>query len=243
MWHFQRGRQVGECSPFLAICLMVTSYRDRFDAGRKLAPLLSRYAGNNTLVLALPRGGIPVGYEVARALHAPLDVILVRKLGVPGQEELAMGAIASGGLRVISEDVVEALGIPDRSIAEVAANEEHELQRQERAYRGDRPLPEIQSRTVILIDDGLATGATMRAAVLVLQTQQPGQVIVAVPFAPRETCEALRTEADEVICALTPESFMAVGEAYQNFSQVSDEEVRELLHRSAQEIGSLPGVG
>jgi len=194
------------------------------------------------VVLALPRGGIPVGYEVARALHAPLDVILVRKLGVPGQEELAMGAIASGGLRVISEDVVEALGIPDRSIAEVAANEEHELERQERAYRGDRPVPEIQSRTVILIDDGLATGATMRAAVLVVRAQQPGQLIVAVPVAPRETCDALRADADEVICPETPDSFIAVGEAYQDFSQISDEEVRELLHRSAQEIGSLPGV-
>src|SRR5215211_1986755 len=222
---------------------MVTSYLDRFDAGRKLAPLLSRYAGNNTLVLALPRGGIPVGYEVARALHAPLDVILVRKLGVPGQEELAMGAIASGGLRIISEDVVEALGIPDRSIAEVAANEEHELQRQERAYRGDRPVPDVGSRTVVLIDDGLATGATMRAAVLVLRAQHPGRVIVAVPVAPRETCDALRREADEVICALTPESFIAVGEAYENFSQISDEEVRDLLQRSAHEIGSLPGVG
>lgn len=221
---------------------MLTPYRDRFNAGRKLAPLLSRYAESNTVVLALPRGGIPVGYEVARALHAPLDVILVRKLGVPGQEELAMGAIASGGLRVISEDMVEALGIPDRSIAEVAANEEHELERQERAYRGDRPVPEIQSRTVILIDDGLATGATMRAAVLVLRAQQPGQLIVAVPVAPRETCDALRADADEVICPETPDSFIAVGEAYQDFSQISDEEVRELLHRSAQEIGSLPGV-
>jgi len=169
-------------------------------------------------------------------------VILVRKLGVPGREELAMGAIASGGLRVISEDMVEALGIPDRSIAEVAANEEHELERQERAYRGDRPVPEIQSRTVILIDDGLATGATMRAAVLVLRAQQPGQLIVAVPVAPRETCDALRADADEVICPETPDSFIAVGEAYQDFSQISDEEVRELLHRSAQEIGSLPGV-
>jgi len=169
-------------------------------------------------------------------------VILVRKLGVPGREELAMGAIASGGLRVISEDVVEALGIPDRSIAEVAANEEHELERQERSYRGDRPVPKIQSRTVILIDDGLATGATMRAAVLVVRAQQPGQLIVAVPVAPRETCDALRADADEVICPETPDSFIAVGEAYQDFSQISDEEVRELLHRSAQEIGSLPGV-
>jgi len=222
---------------------MVTSYLDRFDAGRKLAPLLSRYAGNNTLILALPRGGIPVGYEVARALQAPLDVILVRKLGVPGQEELAMGAIASGGVRVISEDVLQALRIPDRSIAEVAANEEHELQRQERAYRGDRPVPDVGSRTVVLIDDGLATGATMRAAVLVLRAQHPGRVIVAVPVAPRETCDALRREADEVICALTPESFIAVGEAYENFSQISDEEVRDLLQRSAHEIGSLPGVG
>lgn len=222
---------------------MATLYLDRFEAGRKLAPLLSPYAGNTTLVLALPRGGIPVGYEVARALHAPLDVILVRKLGVPGQEELAMGAVASRGIRVISDDVVAALGIPDRSIAEAAATEEHELQRQERAYLGDRPAPDVQSRTVVLVDDGLATGATMRAAVLVVRAQQPGRVIVAVPVAPQETCDALRLEADEVICALTPAPFIAVGEAYQNFSQISDEEVRDLLHRSAQEIGSLPGVG
>jgi putative phosphoribosyl transferase len=208
-------------------------FRDRFEAARYLASALKHYAGRpNLLVLALPRGGVPVAYEVARALHAPLDVMLVRKLGVPGHEELAMGAIASGGIRVISDDVVRALGLPDRAIATVAAQEEHELQRRERLYRGDRPPPDVRGKTVILVDDGLATGSTMRAAIAALKAQGPERLVVAVPVAAPETCEAIQREVDEVVCALAPEPFLAVGQWYQDFSQISDEEVRELLRRA-----------
>jgi putative phosphoribosyl transferase len=208
-------------------------FRDRFQAGRSLAAALAPYVGRpNLLVLALPRGGVPVGYEVARALNAPLDVMLVRKLGVPGHEELAMGAIASGGVRVLSGDVVAAFGIPDRVIATVAANEEEELKRREQVYRGDRPPPEVQGRTVILVDDGLATGSTMRAAAAALRVQHPERLVVAVPVAPIETCAMLRTEVDDVVCALAPEPFFAVGNWYDDFSQLSDEAVGELL-RSA----------
>jgi putative phosphoribosyl transferase len=222
---------------------MARSFRDRFEAGRYLASALRGYSGSpNVLVLALPRGGVPVGYEVALALHAPLDVMLVRKLGVPGHEELAMGAIASGGVRVISDEVIHALGIPDRAIAAAAANEQHELERRERAYRGNRPFPEVQGKVVILVDDGLATGATMRAAVTALRAQQPERLVVAVPVAARETCEALRAEVDEVVCAVTPDPFIAVGQAYRNFSQTTDEEVRDLLQRSAEELAPVRPV-
>ena len=215
---------------------MSSRFRDRFDAGRKLAAALSDYARRpDLLVLALPRGGVPVGYEVARRLQAPLDVMLVRKLGVPGHEELAMGAIASGGIRVISDDVVRALGIPDRAIALAAAQEEHELERREHAYRGDRPPPEIRGRTVILVDDGLATGSTMRAALAALKAQHPGRLVVAVPVAAPETCESLRREVDEVVCAVTPRQLLAIGQWYEDFSQSSDEEVRELLQRANDE--------
>jgi putative phosphoribosyl transferase len=211
-------------------------FRDRFEAGRHLAQALKRYAGNpNLLVLALPRGGVPVGYEVARALHAPLDITLVRKLGVPGHEELAMGAIASGGVRIVSEDVTAMLGIPDRVIATVAAAEEKELERRERLYRDARPSPNVQGRVVILVDDGLATGATMRAAAAALRTQGPEWLVVAVPVAPPETCQALRTVADDVVCALSPEPFVAVGAWYDDFTQISDDEVRALLQRAAEE--------
>jgi putative phosphoribosyl transferase len=205
-------------------------FRDRHEAGRRLAEALAPYAGRpNLVVLALPRGGVPVGYEVARALHAPLDVMLVRKLGVPGYEELAMGAIASGGIRVLSEDVVAAFGIPERVIATVAAHEEEELRRREQTYREHRPPAEVRGRTVILVDDGLATGATMRAAAAALRVQHPERLIVAVPVAPPETCESLRQEVDDVVCALAPEPFLAVGNWYDDFTQTSDEEVRELL--------------
>jgi predicted phosphoribosyltransferase len=215
---------------------MSPRFRDRSDAGRHLAGALASYAGRpDLLVLALPRGGVPVGYEVARALHAPLDVMLVRKLGVPGHEELAMGAIASGGVRVISDDVVRALGITDRVLAAAAAHEEHELKRRERAYRGTRPPADISGRTVILVDDGLATGSTMRAAIIALKAQNPRQLVVAVPVAASETCESLRDEVDEVVCAFTPEPFLAVGQWYQDFSQSTDEEVRELLQGAADE--------
>lgn len=220
---------------------MSPRFRDRSDAGRHLAAALAPYAGRpDLLILALPRGGVPVGYEVAKKLKAPLDVMLVRKLGVPGHEELAMGAIASGGIRVISDDVIRALGIPDRAIAAAAAQEEHELERREHAYRGDRPAPHISGRTVILVDDGLATGSTMRAAVAALKALDPDHLVVAVPVAATETCEALRNEVDEVVCAVTPEPFLAVGQWYQDFSQFSDGEVRELLQLAADEIVASP---
>jgi putative phosphoribosyl transferase len=209
-------------------------FRDRFQAGRRLAATLAPYAGRpNLLVLALPRGGVPVGYEVARALNAPLDVMLVRKLGVPGHEELAMGAIASGGVRVVSNDVVAAFGVPERVIATIAANAEEELVRREREYRDDRPPVDVRGRTVILVDDGLATGSTMRAAAAALRVQHPERLVVAVPVAPPETCAMLRNEVDDVVCALVPEPFFAVGNWYDDFAQLSDWEVRELL-RSAE---------
>lgn len=217
-------------------------FRDRFQAGRRLAAVLAPYAGRpNLLVLALPRGGVPVGYEVSRALNAPLDIMLVRKLGVPGHEELAMGAIASGGIRVVSEDVVEAFGISERVIATVAANEGEELERRERAYRDDRPAPEIKGRAVILVDDGLATGSTMRAAAAALRAQHPERLIVAVPVAPPETCASLRTEVDDVVCALAPEPFFAVGNWYDDFSQITDREVRQLLRAAEAAVEVPPG--
>ncbi|HEV7366705.1 MAG TPA: phosphoribosyltransferase [Gemmatimonadales bacterium] len=205
-------------------------FRDRFQAGRQLAAALHRYAGHpDVLVLALPRGGVPVGYEVARGLNAPLDVMLVRKLGVPGHEELAMGAIASGGIRILSDEVVKAFGIPEPVVARVAAEEGEELERRERIYRDHRPPPEVAGRTVILVDDGLATGSTMRAAAAALRAQHPEQLVVAVPVAPPETCASLRSEVDDVVCARAPEPFFAVGNWYDDFSQISDEEVRQLL--------------
>jgi predicted phosphoribosyltransferase len=181
-----------------------------------------------------------VGYEVAQALHAPLDLMLVRKLGVPGHEELAMGAIASGGIRIISDDIVSALGIPDRAIAAIAAHEEHELGRRAQIYRGDRPPLEVRGKTVILVDDGLATGSTMRAAVAALRIQKPERLVVAVPVAAPETCEALRQEVDDVVCALAPEPFFAVGNWYDDFSQTSDQEVRELLRRASEAAVETP---
>jgi putative phosphoribosyl transferase len=209
-------------------------FRDRTDAGRRLAAALSSYAGrSDLLVLALPRGGVPIGYEVARALRAPLDVILVRKLGVPGHEELAMGAIASGGVRIVSQDVVASLGIPDWVIAAAAASEEHELARRAHAYRDELPSPPIAGRTVLLVDDGLATGSTMRAAAAAVRSQGPSRVVVAVPTAPGETCRSLRDEVDEVVCLSSPEPFVSVGGSYENFSQTTDEEVRALLERAA----------
>ena len=198
-----------------------------------LAQKLAKYANRpDVIVLALPRGGVPVAYEVARALNAPLDVFLVRKLGIPGYEELAMGAIASGGVRVLNDQLVRALAIPDYVIEAVAQWEGKELARRERAYRGDRSPPDVRGRTVILVDDGLATGATMLAAVRALRQQQPGRIVVAVPTASPETCELLKGEADEVICAITPEPFRAVGFWYENFAQTTDDEVRDLLARS-----------
>jgi putative phosphoribosyl transferase len=219
-------------------------FRDRTDAGLQLLSRLRAYEGRpDLLVLGLPRGGIPVAYEVARGLGAPLDVFVVRKLGVPGQEELAMGAIATGGVRVVNPEVVRALSISADTLDRAAAQESRELERREASYRGDRPQPRIEGRTVILVDDGLATGSTMRAAVAALRQQRPGRLVVAVPVAARGTCEELRREVDEVICHATPEPFMAVGRFYDDFSQTTDEEVRELLAAArAGEATSPAGV-
>jgi len=205
-------------------------YRDRIHAGKHLAAQLGEYANrDDVMVLALPRGGVPVAYEVAKALQAPLDVFLVRKLGVPGHEELAMGAIATGGVRVLNDDVVDYLQIPRGVIDSITAVEERELVRRELAYRGDRPKPDVRRRTVILIDDGLATGSTMRAAAAALRQQDPAKIVVAVPVSAPQTCDEYRMGVDEIVCAKTPESFLGVGQWYRDFSQTTDEEVRELL--------------
>ncbi|HEY3393086.1 MAG TPA: phosphoribosyltransferase [Lacipirellulaceae bacterium] len=205
-------------------------FRDRSHAGQLLAEKLSKYANRpDAIVLALPRGGVPVGYEVARDLNIPLDVFIVRKLGVPGYEELAMGAVATGGVRVLNEQVVHNLNIPESVINAVADWETEEIRRREERYRGDEPPPDVRARTVILVDDGLATGATMLAALKALRQQRPARIVVAVPTAAPETCEQMKAEADEAVCAITPEPFYAVGLWYENFSQTTDEEVRELL--------------
>jgi putative phosphoribosyl transferase len=215
-----------------------TVFRDRVEAGDVLATRLGHYARRavappagaaGVLVLALPRGGVPVGARVARALGVPLDVFVVRKLGVPGHEELAMGAIASGGVQVRNEEVVDKLRIDDATIRRVAEAETLELARREQRYRGQRPPPDLTGRVAILVDDGLATGSTMRAAVAAARAAGPARVVVAVPTAPASTCEQLRREADEVVCATTPRPFRAVGYSYRSFPQTTDEEVRELL--------------
>ena len=211
-------------------------FRDRTDAGRRLAEELSGYAGRqDVIVLALPRGGVPVAYEVARVLGAPLDIFLVRKLGVPGQEELAMGAIATGGVRVVNESVVGHLRIPGEVIDAVASQEQRELERRERAFRDGRPAPYVRGLTAILVDDGLATGSTMRAAAAALRKQGPARIVVAVPVSAPETCDELRSEVDEVVCVVTPRPFNGVGMWYDDFSQTTDEEVRDLLGRAARE--------
>jgi len=210
-------------------------FRNRTDGGRALAAKLQAYANRpDVLVLALPRGGVPVGFEVARALHAPLDVFLVRKLGLPGHEELAMGAIASGGVRVLNDEVMRLVRVPPEVVDMVAAEEQQELARRERTYRGDRQPVNVRGRTVILVDDGLATGSTMRAAAAALRGMHPNKIIVAVPVAAAETCAEMKGEVDEVICGATPSPFRAVGLWYQDFSQTSDDEVRELLQQAAQ---------
>jgi len=212
----------------------MTIYADRVDAGRRLAGALTEYAGReDVLVLGLPRGGVPVAAEVAKALDAPLDVMIVRKLGAPWQPELAMGAIASGNVQLLNEQVVRMLGIDDGTIEEIAEREGRELARRERAYRGDQPPFDAAGRQVILVDDGMATGATMRAAVAAVRSMAPARVIVAVPTAALDTCELVRAEADRVVCLDTPEPFMAVGCWYRNFDQTSDAEVRDLLAEAA----------
>jgi len=209
-------------------------FNDRTDAGRVLAADLAKYAGrNDVIVLALPRGGVPVAFEVARALGAPLDVFLVRKLGLPGHEELAMGAIASGGVRLINKDVVEAYHVTDAEIESVAASEQKELERRERTYRDGRAFPSVQDHTVILVDDGLATGATMRAAVLAIRQESPASIVVAVPVAAAETCDEFRGIVDDIVCAETPDPFYAVGLWYANFTQTTDDEVHDLLTAAA----------
>jgi predicted phosphoribosyltransferase len=209
-------------------------FADRRDAGRTLAQRLAAYEGrSDVVVLGLPRGGVVVAYEVAKALHAPLDVYVVRKLGVPGQEELAFGAIASGDVRVLNHDVVHALGLTQDDIESVAAREHRELERRERLYRGDKPPLDLTGKTAILVDDGLATGASMRTAILSLAAHHPVRVIMAVPTAPRSTCDSLEREVDEAVCVMTPEPFFGVGQWYTDFSQTTDGEVIDLLRRAA----------
>jgi putative phosphoribosyl transferase len=209
-------------------------FQDRTDAGRQLAEKLLSYAGrDDVIVFALPRGGVPVAFEVAQRLGVPLDVFVVRKLGVPGHEELAMGAIASGGVRVLNEDVLYVLPDAQSIVEMVTAIEREELKRRERDYRSDRPAPDVRGRTVILVDDGLATGATMRAAAAALRQQGAAKIIVAVPVGAPSTCYEIRGVADDVFCLQTPGSFMGVGQYYEDFSQTTDEEVRDLLAASA----------
>jgi putative phosphoribosyl transferase len=215
---------------------MAARYRDRTEAGRRLAAELREYAGQpGVLVLGLPRGGVPVAYEVAKALQAPLDVFVVRKLGVPAHPELAMGAIARGGVRVIDRSVMESFGVTEAELAAVAAAEAEELDRRERRYRDSRSPPDVGGKTVILVDDGLATGATMAAAATALRAGRPARLVVAVPVGARETCRDIGTLVDQTVCPMTPEPFLAVGLWYQDFSETTDDEVRELLRRAAAE--------
>ena len=208
-------------------------YFDRADAGRSLARFLRAYAGRpDLIVLALPRGGVPVGFEVAEALGAPLDVFLVRKLGFPGNEEFAMGAIASGGVRLLNEPVLARYPVPEHVVETVARREARELERRERSYRGDRPPLDVRGKTVLLVDDGLATGFSMRAAVRALRRLSPERIVVAVPVGPEDTVEEMRTVADDVICPATPEPFLAVGRFYESFEQTTDAEVKQLLARA-----------
>jgi predicted phosphoribosyltransferase len=211
-------------------------FRDRSEAGKYVAAKLLKYKDRpDVLILGLPRGGVPVAYEVAKVLHAPLDIFLVRKLGVPGHEELAMGAIATGGVRILNEEAVRQLGIPNSVIDSIAAQELNELRRRELAYRGDRPEPDVKGKTVILVDDGLATGSTVRAAAKALRQEGPARLVVAVPVSASETCDEYRIGVDEIVCAVTPEPFFGVGLWYRDFSQTTDEEVRDLLERARAE--------
>jgi putative phosphoribosyl transferase len=209
-------------------------FKDRTAAGQFLAEKLAKYANRrDVLVLALPRGGVPVAFEIAKALNVPLDVFVVRKLGVPNQKELAMGAIAPGGVRVLNQDIVRSLCIPETEIDQVAEQEQQELERRQLLYRGDRPFPTLHEHTVILVDDGLATGATMRAAVTALQKYEPAKIAIAVPVSAPETCQEFETKVDEVVCGMQPTPFYSVGLWYDNFPQTADEEVHDLLERAA----------
>ena len=216
-------------------------FKDRTAAGQLLAIKLGAYANRpDVLILALPRGGVPVAFEVAKALNAPLDILVVRKLGVPEQEELAMGAIASGGVRIVNEYIISLMKISDEAIARVALQEERELERRERLYRANRPLRDLQGRTVILVDDGLATGATMWAAVAAVRKQQPAQIVIAVPVAALESCQKLETQVDKIICVSTPSPFNSVGLWYEDFPQTTDEEVRDLLAKALEAHSFAP---
>jgi predicted phosphoribosyltransferase len=208
-------------------------FRDRSEAGRRLALSLREYANrDDVVVLALPRGGVPVAYEIAKALNAPLDVFVVRKVGMPWHEELAIGALASGGVRLLNEELIDAYQVDRRDVDRILRREEAELERREQLYRSGRPFPDLQGKTVILVDDGLATGSTMRVAVEALRKEEPSRIIVAVPVAAPETCDAFRDIADDIVCAVTPEPFYAVGLWYDDFSQTTDEEVHDLLARA-----------
>ncbi len=215
---------------------MNAPFKDRRDAGRALARRLGQYLGlPDVIVLGLPRGGVPVAFEVAAALKAPLDVFTVRKLGVPGQEELAMGAVASGDVVIRNEEVIDTLSIRDETIQRAVERERKELARRQSAYREDRPFPEIEGHVVILVDDGLATGSSMQAAVAAVRKQNPERIVVAVPIASPETCDSFRELVDEVICLVTPQYFQAVGSGYEDFGQTSDDEVRELLRKDSKD--------
>jgi predicted phosphoribosyltransferase len=212
-------------------------FRDRREAGRLLGEKLSAYANRpDVIVLALPRGGVPIGFEVARALNAPLDVFPVRKLGVPGHDELAMGAIAPGGIRVLNDELVRALNVSKPQVDAVVAREQQELTRREQLYRDNRSPLDVRGKTVILVDDGLATGATMVAAIKALRQHQAGRIVVAVPIASPEICDQMRAYVDDIVCAVTPEPFHAVGLWYEDFSQTSDEEVRDLLRQTSEQV-------
>jgi putative phosphoribosyl transferase len=209
-------------------------FRDRREAGRELAGRLQKYAGrHDLLVLGVPRGGLPVAIEVASALKTPLDIFVSRKLGVPGQEELAFGAIASGGTRILDEDIVNAVGISEAEIERIAARETQELERREQVFRVGRPPLDVEGKTVVLVDDGIATGSSIRVAIAALRQMRTAEIVVAAPVVPLSTCERLRREADDVVCVHTPKSFYAIGEFYDDFSQVTDEEVIELLRQAA----------
>lgn len=219
---------------------MNSRFCDRIEAGQLLAEQLSHYENQpNVLVLGLPRGGVPVAYQIAKAIHAPMDVWLVRKLGVPGQEELAMGAIALGGMMILNNEIINSLQISRRVIQQVAAAEKQELERRDRLYRGGRPLPVLHDKTVILVDDGIATSSTLRAAIAAIQQHDPQRIVVAAPVAPPSVVESLQSVVDEVVCLLTPESLHSIGMWYEDFSQTTDQEVQDLLQQSANEFAAI----
>jgi putative phosphoribosyl transferase len=226
----------------LEVTTMARRFRDRSDAGRQLAAKLGHLRGGNIIVLALPRGGVPVGYEVAHALHAPLDVLNVRKLGVPWHEELAMGAVATGGVRVLNDDVIMMAGITKEMLEEATATQRLEIDRRERSYRAGRAAPELRGRIVVLVDDGIATGATVRAAIAVIRSQQPGRLILAVPVAQASIVAELAPEVDEFVCVSLPGDLYAIGVWYEHFPQLGDDEVRAILARAAAEPAAEPAA-